>query len=71
MSACRYGLPAAVGENVTVAVHVLPAPSVVPQVVVRLKSPEAVTPKRFADAPPVLVKVTVWVALDEPTAVLP
>ena len=64
-------VPAAVGVKVTVAVHVLPAPSVVPQVVVRLKSPLAVTPVIVADAPPVLVNVTLWVALDEPTAVAP
>jgi hypothetical protein len=72
-------LPAAAGVNVTVAVQLPPAatplPKPLPQVVVLLKSPELLpviaTEPIVNAAFPVLLSVTVWLALAAPIVWLP
>jgi hypothetical protein len=59
--------PAAVGRNVTLAVHVAPAASVAGQVLVCAKSPFAVTPESATGADPVLRTVTWRAPLVVPT----
>lgn len=59
--------PLAVGVKVTETVHFAPAATLVPQVLVSAKSPEAAMEVIASAAVPELVKVTVCPALVEPT----
>ena len=63
--------PPAVGVNVTLTVQDAPAASEDPQVFVCANGAPAETDDRLAVAVPVLVTVTVWAALADPTAWLP
>jgi hypothetical protein len=63
--------PAAVGVNFTLAVQDEPAASEDPQVFVSANGAPAAIDERLAVAVPVLVTVTVWAALVDPTAWLP
>src|ERR1700761_468890 len=63
--------PAAVGVKVTLTVHEAPAAIDVPQVLVCANGAPAVTEDTVAAALPVLVIVTFWAAVVEPTASLP
>ncbi len=60
-------LPACVGENVTFTLHVARAAMVPTQVLVRAKSPVAVTDAIFRAVTPSLVSVTAWDLLAVPT----
>jgi len=59
--------PAAAGLNVTEIVQFAPASSVVPQVLVSVKSPLVVMLEIGTGASVGLVKVTVWALLRVPT----
>jgi hypothetical protein len=61
-------LPVAVGVNVTVIVHVIPAGTDVPHVFVSVKSPLAVIEVMFSVVLPLFFNVTGMVALDVVTS---
>src|ERR1700727_2611510 len=63
--------PAVVGVNVTLTVHEPPAAIDVPQVLVCANGAPALIEEMLAAALPVLVTVTFWAAVVEPTASLP
>jgi len=60
-------VPPAVGVKVTETVQLPPAAKLVPQVLVSVKSPEAVIELIPRAADPEFVRVIVWAALVEPT----
>src|ERR1700693_1977520 len=61
-------LPVAAGANVTLIVHIAPALSVLPQVFVCIKSPDAGETEMVVCAVPVFFTVTTLGALVVPTA---
>ena len=61
---CR--VPTAVGVKVTLIEQLAPGASVVPQVFVSAKSPEAVIPEIVSCAVPVFVSVVLWAGLVVP-----
>ncbi len=61
-------VPAVVGEKVTEMMQFAPAATLVPQVLVSAKSPEAEMDVMFKAAWPELVKVTVWAVLIVPVS---
>lgn len=60
-------LPPAVGVNVTETVQFAPMATLVPQVLVSAKSPEAAMDEMLSAAEPELEIVTVWAVLVDPT----
>jgi hypothetical protein len=71
MATCPMRPPAAVGANVTSIMQLAPALSLLPQVLVSLKSPALTPPtsmeKRAIGAVPALVSTTVCAGLEVPT----
>ena len=61
-------VPVAVGLKVTEMLQLAPAATLVPQVLVSAKSPEAAIEVIESDAWPELVSVTDWAVLVEPTS---
>ena len=63
-------VPPAVGVKPTPIAQEAPAATVAPQVLpATRKSPVTVTPETVSATPPLLVRVTLWVAADVPKAV--